>query len=68
MEIGLAEDEGEAAGFDAGIFRRQLEDRLRAAAAAADAGYPDNESLVIDPSTGVPSLKAHRCDRHRQLR
>ncbi|MFJ2259777.1 Tn3 family transposase [Streptomyces sp. NPDC087844] len=65
VEIGLAEDEGEAVGFDAGVFRRQLEDRPRAAAAAADAGYPDNESLVIDPSTGIPSLKVHRPEGQR---
>ncbi|MFK4149588.1 Tn3 family transposase [Streptomyces sp. NPDC004065] len=45
VEIGLAEDEGEAAGFDA--------------------GYPDNESLVIDPATGIPSLKAHRSEGQR---
>ncbi|MFD4975730.1 Tn3 family transposase [Streptomyces sp. NPDC058424] len=47
-------------GFDAQVFRRQLEDMLRGAAAAADAGYPDNEGLVIDPETGIPSLKPHR--------
>ncbi|MDH2394071.1 Tn3 family transposase [Streptomyces sp. HNM0663] len=64
VEVGLCE-EGEADGFDAVSFRRQLEDRLRAAAAAADAGYPDNESLVIDPSTGIPSLKAHRSEGQR---
>lgn len=57
VEVGLAEDEDQAAAFDAAAFRRQLEDRLRAAAAAADAGYSDNESLVIDPDTGIPSLK-----------
>lgn len=61
VEVELAE-EGEAAGFDATSFRRQLEDRLRAAAAAADAGYPDNESLMSDPITGIPSLKAHRSE------
>ncbi|MGM9440424.1 Tn3 family transposase [Streptomyces murinus] len=65
VEIGLAENEDEAAAFDAVSFRRQLEDRLRAAAAAADAGYPDNESLVIDPSTGIPSLKQHRSEGQR---
>ncbi|MEU3657799.1 hypothetical protein AB0E67_34590 [Streptomyces sp. NPDC032161] len=59
-EVGLAEDEDQAAAFDAASFRRQLEDRLRAAAAAADAGYPDNESLVIDPATGIPSLSTAR--------
>jgi hypothetical protein len=52
-------------GFDAKFFRRQLEDKLRNAAAAADAGYPDNEGLVIDPETGIPSLKAHRADGQR---
>jgi hypothetical protein len=26
---------------------------LRGAAAAADAGYPENEGLVIDPETGI---------------
>ncbi|MBT2407263.1 MULTISPECIES: Tn3 family transposase [unclassified Streptomyces] len=64
VEVGLCE-EGEAAGFDAKFFRRQLEDRLRDAAAAADAGYPDNEGLVIDTETGIPSLKAHRADAQR---
>ncbi|MER6527305.1 transposase [Streptomyces sp. NPDC001508] len=64
VEARLAE-EGEADGFDAASFRRQMEDRLRAAAAAADAGYPDNESLVIDPSTGIPSLKRHRSEGQR---
>jgi hypothetical protein len=64
VEVGLAEED-EANGFDAASFRRQLEDRLRGAAAAADAGYPDNESLVIDPSTGIPSLKAHRSEGQR---
>ncbi|MXM64768.1 Tn3 family transposase [Streptomyces sp. HUCO-GS316] len=65
VEVGLAE-EGETAEFDAGFFRRQLEDKLRdAAAAAADAGYPDNEGLVIDPETGIPSLKPHRSEGQR---
>ncbi|GLW19943.1 hypothetical protein Stsp01_66860 [Streptomyces sp. NBRC 13847] len=64
VEVGLCE-EGETAEFDAGFFRRQLEDKLRAAAAAADAGYPDNEGLVIDPETGIPSLKAHRSEGQR---
>ncbi|MEU3752954.1 hypothetical protein AB0H17_09335 [Streptomyces olivoreticuli] len=60
MEVGLAE-EGETAECDAKFFRRQLEDKLRAAA-AADAGYPDNEGLVIDPETGIPSPKPHRSE------
>ncbi|MHA5047880.1 Tn3 family transposase [Streptomyces sp. SD15] len=64
VEVGLCE-EGETAEFDAKFFRRQLEDKLRNAAAAADAGYPDNEGLVIDPETGIPSLKAHRADGQR---
>ncbi|SCK63108.1 Transposase and inactivated derivatives, TnpA family [Streptomyces sp. AmelKG-E11A] len=64
VEVGLCE-EGEAAEFDAAFFRRQLEDKLRGAAAAADAGYPDNEGLVIDPETGIPSLKAFRADGQR---
>ncbi|WP_331743559.1 Tn3 family transposase (plasmid) [Streptomyces sp. NBC_00873] len=64
VEVGLAE-EGETAEFDAAFFRRQLEDRLRDAAAAADAGYPDNEGLVIDPETGIPSLKPHRSEGQR---
>jgi hypothetical protein len=64
VEVGLCE-EGETDGFDAVSFRRQLEDTLRAAAAAADAGYPDNESLVIDPATGIPSLKPHRSEGQR---
>ncbi|NUL02434.1 hypothetical protein HRW07_04065 [Streptomyces lunaelactis] len=39
--------------------------QLTAAAAAADAGYPDNEGLVIDPETGIPSLKAYRSEGQR---
>jgi hypothetical protein len=38
VKVGLRE-EGEAGEFDATFFRRQLEDKLRNAAAAADAGY-----------------------------
>ncbi|MFD5750021.1 Tn3 family transposase [Streptomyces sp. NPDC127033] len=64
VEVGLAEP-GESAEFDAKFFRRQLEDKLRGAAAAADAGYPENEGLVIDPETGIPSLKAFRADGQR---
>ncbi|MFE7113511.1 hypothetical protein ACFU98_45690 [Streptomyces sp. NPDC057575] len=60
VEVGLAEDEDQAA-----AFRRQLEDLLRGAAAAADAGYPDNESLLIDPDTGISSLKPHRSEGQR---
>ncbi|MFJ1654136.1 hypothetical protein ACIOC2_22710 [Streptomyces sp. NPDC088337] len=59
VEVGLCEP-GETAEFDARFFRRQLEDKLHDTAAAADAGYPDNEGLVIDPETGIPSLKPHR--------
>ncbi|MFH8224618.1 Tn3 family transposase [Streptomyces sp. NPDC018057] len=61
MEVGLCEA-GETDGFDARFFRRRLENRLRSAAAAADAGYPDNEGLVIDPGMGTPSLKPHRSE------
>ncbi|MFF4867372.1 transposase [Streptomyces sp. NPDC001231] len=64
VEVGLAE-EGETAEFDAQFFRRQLEDKLRGATAAADAGYPDNEGLVIDPETGTPALKPHRSEGQR---
>ncbi|MFJ4741077.1 Tn3 family transposase [Streptomyces sp. NPDC088775] len=64
VEVGLAEP-GEAAPYDAVSFRQQLEDKLTEAAAAADAGYPDNEGLVIDPETGIPSLKAHRAEGQR---
>ncbi|WP_326771166.1 Tn3 family transposase (plasmid) [Streptomyces sp. NBC_01591] len=64
VEVGLAEA-GESAEFDATFFRRQLEDKLRGAAAAADAGYPENDGLVIDPETGIPSLKAFRADGQR---
>jgi TnpA family transposase len=64
VEVGLAEP-GEATAYDAVTFRRQLEDKLTAAAAAADAGYPDNEGLVIDPESGIPSLKAHRSEGQR---
>lgn len=64
VEVGLAEP-GESAEFDAKFFRLQLEDKLRSAAAAADAGYPENDGLVIDPETGIPSLKAFRADGQR---
>ncbi|MFF4756663.1 Tn3 family transposase [Streptomyces sp. NPDC002514] len=64
VEVGLA-DPGGSAEFDAKFFRRQLEDKLRNAAAAADAGYPENDGLVIDPETGIPSLKAFRADGQR---
>jgi len=64
VEVGLAEA-GESAKFDAKVFRRQLEDKLRNAGAAADAGYPENDGLVIDPETGIPSLKAFRADGQR---
>ncbi|MBT2478110.1 Tn3 family transposase [Streptomyces sp. ISL-94] len=64
VEVGLCEP-GESAEFDAKFFRRQLEDKLRGAAAAADAGYPENEGLVIDAETGIPSLKAFRADGQR---
>ncbi len=37
--------------LDAKFFRQQPEDKPRAAA-AVDAGYPDNEGLVIDLETG----------------
>lgn len=53
VEVGLAEP-GESAEFDAKFFRQQLEDKLRNAAAPADAGYPENEGLVIGPATGTP--------------
>lgn len=59
VEVGLAAP-GDETPYDAVAFRRQLEDKLTAAAAAADAGYPDNEGLVIDSETGIPSLKAYR--------
>lgn len=52
VEVGLAEP-GESAEFDAKSFPRQLEDKLRGAAAVADAGYPENDGLVIDPETGA---------------
>jgi hypothetical protein len=42
VEVGLAEA-GESAEFDAKFFRRQLEDKLRGAAAAADSGSSENE-------------------------
>ncbi|WP_326682081.1 Tn3 family transposase [Streptomyces sp. NBC_01237] len=64
VEVGLAEP-GESAEFDAKFFRQQLEDKLRNAAAPADAGYPENEGLVIGPATGTPSLKAFRADGQR---
>jgi TnpA family transposase len=44
----------------AAAFAQGLRSRLTAKAAEVDAGYPANTSLVIDPMTGVPSLKRHR--------
>ncbi|MFE3584438.1 Tn3 family transposase [Streptomyces vinaceus] len=41
-------------------FVTRLKTQLTETAAAVDAGYPDNQDLVIDPVTGVPSLKARR--------
>jgi TnpA family transposase len=62
VEVGLVEP-GDPAPYDAAAFGRQLQDKLVAAAAAADAGYPDNDGLAIDPDTGIPSLKAHRSEK-----
>lgn len=42
---------------DAQAFTEQVKARLTEAAERVDAGYPDNADLVIDPFTGVPSLK-----------
>ncbi|MBT2401420.1 Tn3 family transposase [Streptomyces sp. ISL-100] len=64
VEVGLKEA-GDDTPFDAAVFVAQLKDKLTAAAAAADAGYPDNEDLFIDPSTGVPSLKRRRAEGQR---
>lgn len=64
MEVGLAEPDDDAP-HDAVSFRQQLEDKLTAAAATTDAGYPDNEGPVIDPETGISSLKAHRSEGQR---
>jgi TnpA family transposase len=64
VEVGLVEP-GDTTVYDAARFRLQLQDKLAAAAAAADAGYPDNDSLIIDPATGVPSLKAYQAGRQR---
>ncbi|WP_171076225.1 Tn3 family transposase [Streptomyces sp. YIM 121038] len=65
VEVGLCASEAEAGSFNAVSFRQQLEDKLRAAAAAADSGYPDNETLIIDEITGAPSLKPHRAEGQR---
>ena len=71
---GLGPGRGEAAGvsgggrsgrggatralFDAAAFRQQLFDMLTDTAAGADAGYPNNDDLRIDPKTGdSPTLK-----------
>ncbi|ROQ77246.1 Tn3 transposase DDE domain-containing protein [Streptomyces sp. CEV 2-1] len=64
VEVGLREA-GDDGPFDAAAFTAQLQDKLTAAAAAADAGYPDNEDLFIDPATGVPTLKKRRADDQR---
>ncbi|MFI2508736.1 Tn3 family transposase [Streptomyces sp. NPDC018972] len=60
--LALANAAETTAEFGAQFFRRQPEDKLRDAAAAADVGYPDNEGLVIDSETGIPSLKPHRSE------
>ncbi|GHJ25455.1 hypothetical protein TPA0909_70690 [Streptomyces albus] len=39
--------------------------QLRSAAAAADAGCPGNDGPVIDPVTGIQSLRAFRADGQR---
>jgi hypothetical protein len=44
-------------------FTEQLRTRLADQAAAVDAKYPENTDLVIDPETGVPSLKRHRASK-----
>jgi TnpA family transposase len=44
-------------------FTGQLRTRLADQAAAVDAKYPENTDLVIDPATGVPSLKRHRASK-----
>ncbi|MCP3822107.1 transposase [Streptomyces sp. A3M-1-3] len=64
VEVGLKEP-GDDTEYDAASFRRQLQDMLTAAAASADAGYPDNEGLFIDPKTGVPTLSPHKADGQR---
>jgi hypothetical protein len=64
VEVGFREP-GDDRPFDAAAFRAQLQDRLTAAAAAADSGYPDNEGLFIDPKTGVPTLERYKADERR---
>ena len=64
VEVGFREP-GDDRPFDAAAFRTQLQDRLTAAAAAADSGYPENEGLFIDPKTGVPTLEKYRADERR---
>ncbi|MGW2184021.1 Tn3 family transposase, partial [Streptomyces sp. NPDC001732] len=64
VEVGFREP-GDDSPFDAAAFRTQLQDRLTAAAAAADSGYPDNEGLFIDPKTGVPTLERYKADERR---
>ncbi|MEU6718040.1 transposase [Nonomuraea sp. NPDC046802] len=64
VDVGLREA-GDARPFDAATFTTELREKLTAAAAAADGGYPDNEDLFIDPKTGVPTLAAHKADEQR---
>ncbi|GAV41726.1 Tn3 family transposase [Streptomyces acidiscabies] len=64
IEVGLKEP-GDDTPYDATVFRRQLQDMLITAAAGADAGYPDNEGLFIDPKTGIPTLTPHKADGQR---
>jgi hypothetical protein len=44
-------------------FTDQLRAKLTEQAATVDAKYPENTDLVIDPATGVPSLKRRRASK-----
>ncbi|MFF4410824.1 hypothetical protein [Streptomyces sp. NPDC001404] len=46
-------------------FTARLRQQLTDIASAVDEGYPDNADRVIDPLTGVPSLKARRGGERR---
>lgn len=64
VEVGLREAE-DGIPFDAAAFRAQLQDKLTAVAVEADAGYPENEDLFIDPKTGAPTLNRRKADAQR---
>lgn len=56
VEVGLAENEAEAACYGPEQCADALRDQLKKVAADADAEYPENQDLTIDPETGKITL------------